>query len=100
MIKLTMANGLVYTMSPSLERPRPADSDDEAAWEYLPRVYQALRDAKDSVHRYTNFYIIFAEDLIKALSGIPGVASVEDLDPNPPDYDAPQFDEKGNPIIY
>ena len=101
MIKLTMTNGLVYMATPSLERPRPEAVDDEAAWQYLPEVYKALRDAHDNAHKYTNFYIVYTEDLVKALSDIPGVASVDDLDPQPPEKDpAPEVDKKGDPIIY
>lgn len=100
MIKLTMTNGLVYVASPALDKPRPVAVDDEEAWQYLPEVYKALRDAHDSAHKYTKFYIVYTEDLVKALSDIPGVASVEDLDPQPPEDTAPEVDKKGRPIIY
>jgi hypothetical protein len=102
MIKITMTNGLVYMASPSLDMPRPAAEDNEAAWQYLPKVYQALREARDNVRRFTNFYRVFPADLIKSLSSIPGVARVENLDPLPTaDKDgSSEFDNKGNRVIY
>lgn len=86
MIKLTMTNGLVYILPPS-EALRPAVDNDEAAWEYWPKARQAVRNVLNNIHKHTSFYIVFTEDLIKALSDIPEIASVEDITPNLSDDD-------------
>jgi hypothetical protein len=93
-----MTNGLVYVMPSLGEGPRPMADDDDEAWQSWPDIYQKVYNV---INRFIgDYHPNYYRACLKALSGIPGVASVEDLDPNPPDYDAPQFDEKGNPIIY
>ena len=95
MIKLTMTNGLVYVMPSLGEGPRPMADDDDEAWQSWPDIYQKVYNV---INRFIgDYHPNYYRACLKALSGILEWQA-EDLDPNPPDYDA-QFDEK-QPIIY
>ena len=98
MIKLTTTDGLAYVLPPS-EVLWPARDDDEAAFQKWPEVRQKV---KEVISRFKDgYHPNYQEAFLEALAGIPGVASVEDLDPQPPEKDpAPEVDKKGDPIIY
>ena len=97
MIKITMTNGLAYVLkSFESEFPWPADDDDEDAWQYQLELFEAVKSALGRIGYSPNYY----ESILGALSNIPGVAKVEDLDPPPPDDDNDTDDDDEGLVIY